>query len=713
MQVSRQPGWSNQPTTPVRPAAIRNVLIPLAFYLFAYFVLTFPAITHFSTDFFMDAGDGLKTTWDVWWVGHAVKSGTNPWFTRLLHYPLGTTLIADTLTPFNGFTGVVFGKVMTLVQTVNALIIFAFVVGGLIAFWLSLEITGEYYGSLLCGYLFSFSQYHFAHTEGHLQLVTLEWLPLFLLAFWRLLARPSVARGVAAACSLFLVIFSDYYYFLYSVLAGAILLGWYLIAHRSERPWRQRSVLLGLGAFVVVSSVLCGPQLFALLRQSLTDPLAGAHDPTEWSLDLLAPFIPGGHWRFAEWTRWYWHRLPGNIHESSVAWGLSVTALVVVAWASRLARRTWLGIWFILLAFFGVMALGPNLRILGRRLDGIPGPYAALEWIVPPLKLSGCPVRMSVMTSLSVALIAGFGFAILWRRAGWTRGLAILLAAGAVFETWPREITLTPNVVPPYVGEMRSLSKDFALFDVDEAFGASKALFYQTVHGIPMVHGYIARFPESVLERDTDIDTRAELGQWQLLCERYGIRYLVFGSDRSANQPLATARILQGPDGALRFYDVGRLWSCSANPEKTTPPLDLPLRWEPSGPRQFEVPGATCLVESLNSRNPYLGRRPWTLPRSGTIKVIGWAIQRESEGAPESVRVRLEASDGTSYEAPARRLVRPDVAQHFGSPNYRMAGFRLGGPVAALPVGTYRLSIVQEDGARRAFCDTGLKVALR
>jgi hypothetical protein len=690
----------------------RNLVVPVALYFLAFVLLTFPAITAFSTAFFSDAGDGFQNVWNLWWVARAVRTGANPWFTHALHFPHGTSLVAHTLNPFNGFLGVALGTVLTPVQTYNTLFAFSFVFGGLTAFWLSQEVTGEYLGSLLCGSLFTFSAYHFAHAEGHLQLVALEWLPLFLLAWWRLLRRPSVALGMAAAGSLFLVLLCDYYYFFFCALAGAFLLVWNLVQHRGERPWRQRAPLQALGTFALGATVLCGPLLVALLRLAASDALAGEHDANAFSMDLLAPLLPGGHWRFAAWTRPYWRRLPGNIHESSVSWGLSAIALMGVAWNARASARAWFWRWSSLLAFFALLALGPTLHLAGRTPGHVPGPYRLLVLLVPPLKLAGVPVRMSVMTSLCVALIAGFGFATLWRQSGWPRGLATVLLAGAVVESWPRPLTLTPNTFPGFVGELRSLPKDGALFDVDETLGASRALYYQTLHEIPMVHGYISRVPESVSENDAELDTLAARGQWQSLCERYGVRYFVFDSRHVPDGPLGTARVLEGAADGPRVYDAARVWTCARDAGEGIPHPDPPLRWEPgAAPSQAETPGGICFISSINSR-----AAPGGLVRlrlSEPMTVSGWALERESHSTPEPVQVRLVRADGTSYQAAARRVVRRDMPQPFREAAYALAGLRLAGSVDALSPGVYRLTILQGEGAERKLCDSGIDVALQ
>ena len=54
----------------------------------------------------------------------------------------------------------------------------------------------------IAGAIFTFSSYHFAHSIGHMQLITMQWIPLFLLAWLRLLDEPTRRRGFLAALAL-------------------------------------------------------------------------------------------------------------------------------------------------------------------------------------------------------------------------------------------------------------------------------------------------------------------------------------------------------------------------------------------------------------------------------------------------------------------------------------------------------------------------------
>src|SRR5687767_13466053 len=110
-------------------------------------------------------------------------------------------------------------------------------------------------------------------------------------------------------------------------------------------------------------------------------------------MDALAPFIPGSHWRFADLTKFYWSKLPGDANENSVYLGLSVIFVLLYVW---LKRRTLpfptIHLWFLIFLFFGILALGPSLHLWGKEVPYIRLPYGLLESVFPPLQISGMPV---------------------------------------------------------------------------------------------------------------------------------------------------------------------------------------------------------------------------------------------------------------------------------------------------------------------------------
>ena len=123
----------------------------------------------------------------------------------------------------------------------------------------------------------------------------------------------------------------------------------------------------------------------------------------------------GQHWRFAELTRPFWEHLPtgeANTAEDSVYVALSV--LIMVGYAVNARRRLKnraIALWTIIFIFFFIMAAtGPSLRFWGKDYPQIWLPYRLVAATLPPLKLSGTPIRMSIIMQLAAAILAAFGF---------------------------------------------------------------------------------------------------------------------------------------------------------------------------------------------------------------------------------------------------------------------------------------------------------------
>ena len=524
----------------------------------AFCALTWPRITQFSTYFFCDLGDGLQNVWNMWWIRKAVTElHQSPWHTTWVHYPFGFSLHGHTLNPFNGLLGVVLQEFMTLRQTHNALIVLGFAAGGLTAFWLALRVSGSYGGSLLAGYVFTFSQFHFAHAEGHMNFVSLQWLPLFLLLALLLVEQPTIGVGIAAALALFGVYLCDYYYVFYSVVAVVLLVLWTAWQRKDPWFWTREGYRRPVAALFLVSAATTGALLTAFGWSNWKDPFVGSHAPDVYSLDLLALVVPGGHWRFARLTEGYWSRLPGNIHESSVYLGYGVLFLLVYAWRGRRAMPG-IAHWFIVLAFFGVMALGPVLHVWGHEVPFLPLPYRLLEWVFPPLRLSGVPVRMVVMVTLAAAVIAAVGVGRLWKIGGRRRWALVPLLMLIGVEYLPRHI---PAVAPPntdFVEALKSPSARGAYIEVSEQpLRGGIALYFQTQHEQPMAFGYTSRTTLSLERKETELRRLAATGQWQILACEYGFRWLLTDTERPL--PVLARAVTGKREKKAWLYEIGAL----------------------------------------------------------------------------------------------------------------------------------------------------------
>jgi hypothetical protein len=173
------------------------------------------------------------------------------------------------------------------------------------------------------------------------------------------------------------------------------------------------------------------------------------------------------------------------------------------------------------LACFAVLALGPSLHVLGHHFAQIPLPYELLAHLLPPLRLSGTPVRFVVM----VHLCAG------------------ILIAGAI-------------------GYFRTLQGPRRY--------ACALLFVAVVlelHHLPMDKGFISRLPASVQARDDEVEGLYQKTDFAALCRQYGYRFVLLPHGSDAEQSLQ--RQGESPvhsSNGIDVFDVHRRWGCRRVP---------------------------------------------------------------------------------------------------------------------------------------------------
>lgn len=553
---------SNRYTGPVvksRPVQLFATwfLLPALLYYVLFYVISPHLWGQFTNGFFLDKGDGYQNVWNFWWIDWSVTQlHHHPWFTQYLHWPSGMSLITQTMNPFNGFVILPFTHLfhLSLIQSVNTMVLFSYIMSGVTMFWLVHHLNKSYVVALLAGAMYTFSSYHLAHGIGHMQLVSMEWVPLFLLAWWRLLEKPSYKMAIGAGLSLFLVVLCDYYYVFYSVMAAAIIGGYVL--YKRDLPLTKRTIKIFV-VFVAVCLVLVAPFFYKLSQLNKNDPLSGAHDPVAFSLDPFMALIPSGNWHWGQLTKAIWQPWPFAA-ESSMYLGLTVMVplviLVVWRWKRGFKLPHWMNVWWIIFATFFVLSLGPHLRIGTHVLHHVPLPYELLTKLIPTLEISGMPMRMIFMTMLSGIVLASFVFRridLATRKGKWLlAGIVVVF----IIEVYPVGLPLSyPGPTPKYVQLLRDLPQKPGTAIIDNASPrAEDALYYQTIHHKPMAFGYTTRTTRSVDDQDFHIFADIEQGRQGNLCDLYHIRY--FATRLYYNQGFPI--IYQDPHSTIHIYDM-------------------------------------------------------------------------------------------------------------------------------------------------------------
>jgi len=266
-------------------------------------------------------------------------------------------------------------------------------------------------------------------------------------------------------------------------------------------------LLLGLAAAVAVLS----PLLLALARRAAEgdfDPPSVLWRSSPAGVDLLAFLMPNpNHALFGEvFQRWLARLRPDGFAENAASLTLTALAVVGLAWLRRAALpRAWTS--FTL--FFGALALGPFVWVGGFN-TALPTPWTLLRF-VPGVGLVRTPTRFAIVAMLGFAVLFAFALRELGARATPARRAALLGAVAALllFELAPVPVSLHAASVPPLFQEIAAdpcpvsvLDIPFGLRDGTRSVGDFSALaqFHQTVHGKPLVGGYLSRIPERVVD---------------------------------------------------------------------------------------------------------------------------------------------------------------------------------------------------------------------
>src|SRR5262245_59086124 len=188
--------------------------------------------------------DTWMNVWHLWWMRQALfERPQNPFFAPILHWPRGAELYWHSLAPAKTAWGALLLGFMRPETAYGALLAATFVVTGYTT-WLLLRyllVRGGFAEPIAAAAAFAgacafnFSRYHLAHAHAHLNLVSLEGIPVYLLFFLRWLEtgrrRDLAFLGLAALYTAL----CDYYYLLYLALFSAA----WLLADR----WRRGALL--------------------------------------------------------------------------------------------------------------------------------------------------------------------------------------------------------------------------------------------------------------------------------------------------------------------------------------------------------------------------------------------------------------------------------------------------------------------------------------
>ena len=322
-------------------------------------------------------------------------------------------------------TGAIAARAVGPVAAYNLIVLLSFPLTALATSLLARYLGMPGGAAITAAIAFAFAPPHLAHAAYHPHIAQTQWLPLYFLALWACVERPSLWRAAGLALASAAVLLSNAYGGLMAGVATPVVVAGIWIA---RRPCGRRAAA---GIAACAAALVCGiaAARFALPRL-MPDMWRFASDPADllrYGARWWAYFVPPvDHplWGAAAAKVWNGELIPGAIIEQQISISFPLMALAGVAiWTSTVRAMPVLAA----LAVWGALcSLAPTFAL------------APASWFYEAAPVFRAYARFALLTHLAIALLAGIGLSIVWRR---QRAIAIVLLGIAAIEYAP----LTPR----------------------------------------------------------------------------------------------------------------------------------------------------------------------------------------------------------------------------------------------------------------------------
>jgi hypothetical protein len=491
-------------------------------------VMTHPTVTQLSSVGRLGTGDGRFSIWNVAWVSHILSTSPFDLFNANIFHPASGVLAYSELNLIAGVLGLPF---YLATESPLAALNGAIILGTLLSFFCMWALVRRLSGSSLAGVLaaitFTFSPYVSARTP-HIQLYLVFVFPLVLLAFVRLVDRPTIPRGAALGAALAVAALTCGYYGLTLVLVLAGLVAWW--ATRDLAYWRA----LVAGAIVTAALVLPILVPYLAIRGEAgagtrgRSPEASRTYSASWR-----DYLTSGTQVHALWSEKFAATRPANQPVEVLFPGIVVLVVGVaglgIAMRSGGSTRRW-AIGSAAVVFLGAWAsFGPDAGLY-RVLMQLPG-----------MDLLRAPGRFGILVPFGLAITAGYAVAHWARGRAWIAIALMLVAAVELKSRWPLDqMPALPEAYRMLAQLPRGPVIEYPFpYRRPDFHNHTKAMLPSSFHWQPLVNGYSDFTPAGFEAFAAPANAFPDLASFALLRAK-GVRYVVWRAGEYNAQARAT-----------------------------------------------------------------------------------------------------------------------------------------------------------------------------
>lgn len=464
-------------------------------YLLLSIVMTWPLLAQLGEVLpWNNRGDHWMHQWTYWWVLKALNEGQNPFYTRLLYYPDGVSLITHNIAWLNIAFWIPLQAIVGGFAATNLIYIGLFAFNGFAMYLLIRDLIGSQPASFIGGLIFAFWPFLTSQT-GHPNSIIAFWLPLALLFLIRTLENGRIRDAVLTGVFLALGGIARWQLLIVGSLLFFLYLLYRCLTEARYRTKRTLSLLLltGLVAMILMAPFAI-PVVVALPEIAQFTEYEELVRSTSQGADALAYVVPNQTLTIGDVIL---NDLPDRLtfdNDQMEYLGLTVLGLAIYGSVKRWkSARFWILISFLYI----VLALGPRLEIGQVFYPQVPMPYRLIEdWIF--IRIIAFPDRFNTFLGLPVAMLAALGVSSLINQRANGRKTAALVAVLGLLILVEYALLPYPTAVgqaPEWYIQLAQEPGQFAILDLpmDRQFRDKFYMQYQITHGKALVEGHVSR----------------------------------------------------------------------------------------------------------------------------------------------------------------------------------------------------------------------------
>lgn len=483
---------------------------------------TWPLARHPLGGFYGFGNDNWGGIWIYDWIHRSTFGPGDPAFSPELQAPFGYSLPRQGIQPLDRAFAILFGGPGHGLLAYNLQIFLGFALAGCTMYVLAAYVTRNRAAAGIAGFVYTFSPFHLALAMQYPALASIQWIPLFLLAFLVLLRTPSLRAAVLTGGAFALVAVTTYYHAWFIGWTTLVVLG--LLATREAVRRRRELRSLGRPVYLALSrAFVAGAVATALVAPLVVGSARGARSN---NAELARPLGDAVRYSGRPWMlvvppldnplvgrdvrRWVELHLYDNpVYEQSTYLGYTVLVLVALAlWRRRSVRLPLAGLerfarpTLVAVAVVGLLiTLGPHIpldrdywRLHDRPWETrhLPSLGRVMFELGPAFRFFS---RAFVVVSAAVAVLAAIGFARLdrrlTRRAGAALAGVLVVVVGIEFTNAPPHVWYSAET-PAWVEAVARLPAGSSVVDYPTAaVNSPRSLYYifwQREHGHPTVN---------------------------------------------------------------------------------------------------------------------------------------------------------------------------------------------------------------------------------